>query len=71
MPRDQHREYLRRQLEAAERELAAATKPSQIRAAATKKRLAQEGLQWLDEQERKAKPKRRSTRGHGSAGASS
>jgi hypothetical protein len=41
----------------AEHELEAAKKLSDIRAAATKKRLALEGLQWLDEQEAE-KPKR-------------
>jgi hypothetical protein len=59
----QHREHLKRQLEEANRELDAATKPSEIRAAATKRRLALQGLQWLDEQERKAKPKRSPSRG--------
>jgi hypothetical protein len=62
------RERLAKELQEAERELDAATKPSQIRAAAQKRRLALEGLRWLDEQE--AKPKR-PTRGRGSAGASS
>jgi hypothetical protein len=59
----QRRAYLKKQLEEAARELDAATKPSQIRAAATKRRVALQGLQWLDEQE--AKPKRRTSRGRG------
>jgi hypothetical protein len=64
------RERLTKQLQEAERELDAATKPSQIRAAAQKRRLALQGLQWLDEQE--AKPKRpASRRGRGSEAASS
>jgi hypothetical protein len=63
----QRRKHLEEQLAEAERELDAATKPSQIRAAATKRRVALEGLQWLDEQE---KPKRPS-RGRGSAGDAS
>jgi hypothetical protein len=54
------RERLTKQLQEAERELDAATKPSQIRAAAQKRRLALQGLQWLDEQE--AKLKRSTTR---------
>jgi hypothetical protein len=62
MSRDQHRAQLRRQLEEAERELDAATKPIQIRAAATKRRLAKQGLQWLEEQEQ---PKRPTSRGRG------
>jgi hypothetical protein len=53
------RERLAKQLQEAERELDAATKPSQIRAAAQKRRLALQGLQWLDEQE---KPKRKPSR---------
>lgn len=63
----QHREHLKRQLEEAEREFDAARKPSDIRAAAQKRRLALEGLRWLDEQERKPmpKPKRGSSRGLG------
>jgi hypothetical protein len=62
-----HREHLEKHLAEAERELDAAKKPSEIRAAATKRRVALEGLQWLDEQE-KAKP---ATRGRGGRGASS
>jgi hypothetical protein len=50
------RERLIRDREEAERELDAATNPSQIRAAAAKRRLALQGLAWLDEPE--AKPKR-------------
>jgi hypothetical protein len=61
------RERLTKELEEAERELDAATKPSQIRAAATKRRVALQGLAWLDEQE---KPKRPATRGGGGRGAS-
>jgi hypothetical protein len=41
-----------KELQEAERDLDAATKPSEIRAAAQKRRLAVQGLQWLDEQER-------------------
>jgi hypothetical protein len=63
----QRRKHLQNQLAEAERELDAAKKPSEIRAAAQKRRLALEGLQWLDEQE---KPKRPS-RGRGGRGASS
>jgi hypothetical protein len=63
------RAYLKEQLAEAERELDAAKKPSQIRAAATKRRVALQGLQWLDEQEAKSKPPNR--RGRGSADASS
>jgi hypothetical protein len=63
----QHRQHLEKQLAEAERELDAATKLSEIRAAATKKRLALEALQWLDEQEKPKRP----TRGRGSRGASS
>jgi hypothetical protein len=55
---DRDREQLERQLKEAERELDAARKPSEIRPAAQKRRLAMQALQWLDEQERKAKPKR-------------
>jgi hypothetical protein len=51
----QHRQHLEKQLAEAERELEAAKKLSEIRAAATKKRLALEGLGWLDEEE--AKPR--------------
>jgi hypothetical protein len=51
----QHRERLAKQLEEAERELDAATKLSEVRAAPTKRRLALEGLRWLDAQERKPK----------------
>jgi hypothetical protein len=66
----QHRDDLQRQLEEAERELDAATKPSEIRAAATKRRLALQGLRWLDEQE--AKPERSpSRRGRGGRGGAS
>jgi hypothetical protein len=50
----QRRKHLEDQLAEAERELDAATKPSEIRAAATKRRLALQGLQWLDEQEAKS-----------------
>jgi hypothetical protein len=64
----QHRKRPQEQLAEAERELEAASKPSQIRAAASKRRLALQGLQWLDEQE--AKPKRPS-RGRGGRDASS
>jgi hypothetical protein len=46
-----------------------ARKPSEIRAAAQKRRLAMEGLQWLDEQQQKSKP--RLSRGRGSAGDAS
>jgi hypothetical protein len=69
---DRRRKHLENQLIEAERELAAATKPSEIRAAATKRRLALQGLQWLDEQET-AKPKRLASRrrGRGSGAASS
>ena len=66
---DRHRKHLEKQLTEAELALDAATKPSEIRAAATKRRLALEGLQWLDEQERKAKPKRRSSRGRAAGDA--
>ena len=66
---DRHRKHLQQQLEEAERELDAATKPSEIRAAATKRRLALQGLQWLDEQEA-AKPASR-RRGRESGGAAS
>jgi hypothetical protein len=44
----ERRKHLQQELEDAEAELDAATKPSQIRAAATKRRLALQGLQWLD-----------------------
>jgi hypothetical protein len=54
----QRRKHLEKQLAEAERELDAAKKPSQIRAAATKRRVALQGLQWLDEQEKAKKPKR-------------
>jgi hypothetical protein len=64
----QHRQHLEKQLAEAERELEAAEKLSEIRAAATKKRLALEGLGWLDEEE--AKPKRPS-HARGDRGASS
>jgi hypothetical protein len=64
MPRYQH--CLCRQFEEAEPEPDAAKKPSQIRAAATKKRLALEGLARLDEQEKGGRP----TRGRGSEGGS-
>jgi hypothetical protein len=47
------RKRLEEQLAEAERELDAATKPSEIRAAAAKRRLALEGLQWLKEREAK------------------
>jgi hypothetical protein len=43
----QRRKHLKRQLEEAERELDAAKKPSQIRAAATKRRLALQGYNGL------------------------
>jgi hypothetical protein len=56
MPRDQNRDRrrrrLRHELEEAVRELDAATKPSEIRAAAAKRRRALEDLQWLDAQEK-------------------
>jgi hypothetical protein len=58
---NRRRERLEKQLEEAKRELAeldAARKPSEIRAAAQKRRLAMEGLRWLDEQEPDAKAKR-------------
>jgi hypothetical protein len=55
----QHRQHLQQQLAEAERELDAATKPSEIRAAATKRRLALQGLQWLDEDEKPKPPKLR------------
>jgi hypothetical protein len=45
------RDYWTKQMQEAERELDAATRPSEIRAAARKHRLALEGLAWLDEQE--------------------
>jgi hypothetical protein len=61
---DRRRKHLERQLAEAERELDAATKPSEIRAAASKRRLALEGLHWLDQQET-AKPKRPTTRARG------
>jgi hypothetical protein len=48
------RERLRKVIEEAERELAA-KRSSEIRAAATKRRLALQGLRWPDEQERNAK----------------
>jgi hypothetical protein len=56
---DRHARLIK-ELREAERELDAAKKPSQIRAAAQKRRVALEGLQWLDEQE--AKPKRKPSR---------
>jgi hypothetical protein len=62
------RERLRKVIEEAERELAA-KRSSEIRAAATKRRLALQGLRWPDEQERNAK--RRPGRGRGSGDASS
>ena len=65
----EHRKHLENQLAEAEHELDAATRPSEIRAAVTKRRLALQGLQWLDEQEA-AKPKRRASRGRGSDGES-
>jgi hypothetical protein len=45
------RDYWTKQRQEAQRELDAATRPSEIRAAARKRRLALEGLAWLDEQE--------------------
>jgi hypothetical protein len=63
----QHRQHLEKQLAEAERELEAAKRLSEIRAAATKRRVALEALQWLDEQE--ARPPSR--RGRGSRDASS
>jgi hypothetical protein len=65
----QRRKHLEKQLAEAERELDAAKKPSEIRSAAQKRRLALQGLQWLAEQE-STTPKRPS-RGRGSRGASS
>jgi hypothetical protein len=53
----QRRKHLEKELAEAERELDAATKPSQIRAAAQKRRLALEGLRWLDEQEKPRRPR--------------
>jgi hypothetical protein len=67
MPAMDRRERLIKAIEEAERELHAATKPSEIRAAATKRRVALEGLQWLDEQEKAKRP----SRGRGGRGASS
>ena len=55
---DRHRKHLQQQLAEAERELDAATKPSKIRAAATKRRLALQGLAWLEEQEKTGRPSR-------------
>jgi hypothetical protein len=60
MPRDRHREHLQRQLAEAGRELDAARKPSEIRAAARRRRIALEVLEQLDAEE---KPKRPTTRG--------
>ena len=57
----EHRKHLENQLAEAERELDAATRPSEIRAAATKRRLALQGLQglqWLEEQEKTGRPSR-------------
>jgi hypothetical protein len=66
----QHRDHPQRQLKEAEIELDAARRPSEIRAAATKRRLALQGLQWLDERE--AKPERSpSRRGRGGGGGAS
>ena len=69
---DRRRKHLENQLDEAEHELDAAKRPSEIRAAATKRRLALQGLQWLDEQEA-AKPKLPASRrrGRGSGAASS
>jgi len=63
------RERLTKQLQEAERELDAAKKPSEIRAAATKRRVALQGLQWLEDEAKRKRPPSR--RGRGSAGASS
>jgi hypothetical protein len=61
------RARLIKDVEEAERELDAATKLSEVRAAAQKRRLASQVLAWLDEDE---KPKR-STRGRASQGDAS
>jgi hypothetical protein len=55
------RKRLQEQLAEAARELDTATKPSEIRAASAKRRLALQGLAWLDEEEA-GKPKRRTRR---------
>jgi hypothetical protein len=65
----QRRKHLEKQLAEAERELEAAKKLSEVRAAATKRRLALEGLRWLDAQETKSKrsPSRRARGGQGAS----
>ena len=65
------RKHLENQLTEAERELDAAKKPSEIRAGATKRRLALQGLAWLEQEA--AKPKRPASRRRGreSGGAAS
>jgi hypothetical protein len=50
------RARLLKSIEEAERELDAAKKLSEVRAAATKKRLALEGLRWIEEQENAERP---------------
>jgi hypothetical protein len=62
------REYWRRKLEDAERELDAAKGRTALNTAAKRMQQARAELRRLDEAE---KPKRCSTRGRGSAGASS
>jgi hypothetical protein len=57
----QHRKRLQEQLAEAERELEAAKRLSEIRAAATKRRVALEALQWLDEQEKPKRPRGRTS----------
>jgi hypothetical protein len=59
----QRRKHLENQLAEAERELDAATKPSQIRAAATKRRLAMAGLAWLGQREQPKRSEPRPRRG--------
>jgi hypothetical protein len=62
------RARLTKELKEAERELEAASRLCDVRAAAKKLNRARIELQWLDDEE---KPKRRVTRGRGSAASSS
>jgi hypothetical protein len=64
------REYWTRQLREAEAELEAATRRSDVNAAAAKLQRAKAALKRL-EAEAAERPKRRPSRGSGSAGASS
>jgi hypothetical protein len=65
---ERQREAAQRELQEAERELDAATRLSEVWAAARKLNRARSELRWLDDAE---KPKRRPTRGRGSEGDAS